>query len=120
MVGAFEQEAKIALKFAVIGGVQHVEIVAPAAIFDGFHDRTDGFVNEFVFYVRVGIDFAHLIGSQCCRHPFCWSLIVRHECSVVPSSPMTQLGIDNFFALRRIGNVTLWQVEVFPIHAMHF
>ena len=33
---------------------------------------------------------------------------------------MTQLGIDNFFALRRIGNVTLWQVEVFPIHAMHF
>ena len=70
VVRTFEKEAKIALKFTVIGGVQHVKIVAPAARFDCFHDRTNGFVNQFILYVGVSIYFAHLVGGQCCRHPF--------------------------------------------------
>ena len=63
MVRALEHEPVVALQFAVVGGVKHVEIIAPTTRVDQRQHATDRFVDEFVLDVCHRVDLAHVVGG---------------------------------------------------------
>ena len=117
MVRALEHEPVVALQFAVVGGVKHVEIIAPTARVDRRQHATDCFVDEFVLDVCHRVDLAHVVGGQRARHPLRRCLIVGDECAVVPHAPVARLVIEHSLTLRGIFDVSGRKIEIFPVDA---
>ncbi len=67
VIRPFEQQPVVALQFAVVGGEQHVGVVAPAAPFDAREHAAARVVDQFVLDVVHRVDLAHLVRSQIAR-----------------------------------------------------
>ena len=69
VVRTLEQQPEVALQLAVVGGEHDVDVVAPAAAFDGRQHPPDRLVDQLALDGVAGVDLAHLVGGERRRHP---------------------------------------------------
>ncbi len=116
VVRPLEEQAEVALELAVVGGEDHVEVVAPAPLGRPgpcTRPRASS-ISSFSTWVRA-LTSRTWSGGERGRHPPRRRLVVGDQVAVVPEPPLAAAGVEDGLALGGVGEVAGGEVEVAPV-----
>ena len=91
MVGTLEQEPELTLHLAMVGGVEHVGVPAPAACVDTVEHLAAGLVDQLVGDMDHRVDLADLVRCQLVGPEQRRDLVIELALAFVPFQPVARL-----------------------------
>ena len=118
MIRPLVQQAIVALKLPMVGGVEDIGVVGPAPCRYGIEHATAGFVDQLVRDVDDGIHFSEVVLSEATGDNAGQTGALKVGTrAVVPGQPMTRLLAQHLSGLFR-SQISLGKIQVPPVHPM--